>query len=75
MKTHHTHYTKFPEGDTPIVRSFRLARHDWAELNRIREELLEEYGIKLSVNAALAHLIHRHQAARVARELKNVAVS
>jgi hypothetical protein len=60
---HTLNYTKFPDGEEPVTRTFRMAKADWQRLLDIREELLVTHGIKLSMNATLIHLLHLHHMA------------
>ncbi len=54
----HMNYTKFPDGEAPVTRTFRLARVDWTKLQKVRDDLLAMHGVKLSLNATLVHLLH-----------------
>jgi hypothetical protein len=60
---HHLNYSKFPEGEEPVTRTFRMAKADWQLLLNMRDELLASHGIKLSMNATLIHLLHLHHKA------------
>jgi hypothetical protein len=57
---HHINYTRFPENEEAVSRTFRLAKSDWTKLTQIRDELLSKHGFKLSLNATLVHLLHQY---------------
>ena len=57
----HTNYSKFPDGEEPVTRTFCLSKSDWDKLLSIREQLLASHGIKLSMNATFIHVLHLHE--------------